>query len=152
MCWLGSMLHAVDKCELSMAALRERSASSQPCRIAGRSRSRTRSSRASSRDRPREEVVPMASRFLRRVQQWYAKRRIERRRRIAGDCHCDCDRPGRLLRLVNDDDDDDVVEYRCQCYCGVRAKRCRITLTAAGKAISQLMDGRTVCFQCRGYD
>ena len=87
-------------------------------------------------------------------------KRTKRRRLLnpIGPCPCDC---------YNENDSDTATmivteelrpgSQRCRCtLCGPiqpgGGRRCVTTLNSGGVAISRMMDGRVICFDCRGCD
>ena len=71
---------------------------------------------------------------------------------------CDCDCQNGVIRLSDTPIvEPDVLLIRCQCReCGPMQgdgkRRCVIRLNLCGVLISRAMDGRIVCFDCRGYE
>ena len=74
-----------------------------------------------------------------------------RTRKVNTTCHCGgCADGGFSLEDIPEGE-----EFRCQCtLCGPRDKdgnrRCLLVLNAMGAFLSAEIDGRTICFDCRG--
>ena len=73
-------------------------------------------------------------------------------------CYCDCGTEGHTRIPL--EEDDFCLEFgtgRCRCSrCGPTLpggeRQCVVDLNVGGVAVSRSMDGRVICFECRGFE